>query len=131
MQAPRFALCLVAVALAAPCVALAGTAAAPTPPKLQVQDLNALAAPASPALPAAGTSAVVASANVLLPAPVPNPDIEAPHSASSPQASLNPAFLSRPVVFQGNGFSAFSTQGHAEDERERPAAGLNLSVPVK
>jgi hypothetical protein len=65
------------------------------------------------------------------PAPMPNPDIDPPHGEARRGADLEPAFLSEKVEFQGNGFSPASNLDYAVDQRTRPAAGINLSVPVK
>ncbi len=65
------------------------------------------------------------------PAPMPNPDIDPPHTAGTPEPSLQPAFLSAKQEFQGDGFSHASNRDYGIDQRTQPAAGLNLSVPVK
>ena len=67
----------------------------------------------------------------LQPAPVPNPDIDPPNTAAPAEASLSPALLSSKELFQGDGFAHASNRDHGIDQRTQPAAGLNLSVPVK
>ncbi|MEJ0045140.1 MAG: hypothetical protein WDN04_02590 [Rhodospirillales bacterium] len=66
-----------------------------------------------------------------MPAPLPDPDVEAPVTEGQPSPTLNPALLSRKPEFQGNGFADYSNLDHGTDEKTKPAAGLNLSVPVK
>jgi hypothetical protein len=75
--------------------------------------------------------AAAAQATGLVPAPVPDPDAAPPNTTGTVGPSLNPAFFARPVAFQGNGFAESSNLDHSLRERQTPAAGLNLSVPVK
>jgi hypothetical protein len=105
--------------------ALAG---AVKPHILQVADLQALAsAPQSMIAQPVKAMAIVG----MQPAPVPNPDIDPPHGAGPGGPSLEPAFLSPKLEFQGDGFSHASNRDYGIDQRTQPAAGLNLSVPVK
>jgi hypothetical protein len=65
------------------------------------------------------------------PAPIPDPDADAPHSAGGPESpSLLPSLLSEKRVFDGDGYAYSSSQAGALSHRTTPAAGLNLSVPV-
>jgi len=116
-------------ALSACAPALAAPANATKALRVQLVDAGALAAPASDLI-VAHTTAQVAAAE-LQPAPLPNPDAQAPNLGGAPSASLNPALLSRKPEFQGNGFANFSNLDYAIDDKTKPAAGLNLSVPVK
>jgi hypothetical protein len=105
--------------------ALAGT---PKPHVLQVADLQALTgAPPSVILQPTKAMAIIG----MQPAPVPNPDIDPPHGSGPAGPSLEPAFLSPKLEFQGDGFSHASNRDYGIDQRTQPAAGLNLSVPVK
>ena len=65
------------------------------------------------------------------PAPMPDPDIDPPHSDGPAGPNLAPALLSPKLEFQGNGFSHASNRDYGIDQRTQPAAGLNWSVPVK
>ncbi len=99
---------------------------------LQVIAIAPLALPA-PATIAADPARPAQLASLdLEPAPVPNEDIEVPgHAAPSTLASLNPAFISRKLPSPSDGFARASSASEANDARDNPAAGLNLSVPVK
>jgi hypothetical protein len=116
-------------ALGASAPALAAAPSATKALKVQLVDAGALAAPASDLI-VAHTTAQAAAAE-LQPAPLPNPDVQPPNLAGAPSASLNPALLSRKLEFEGNGFANFSSLDYAIDDKTKPAAGLNLSVPVK
>jgi len=65
------------------------------------------------------------------PAPMPDPDIEAPSGGGSRGASLAPALFSHKEEFAGDGFAPASNADYGLDHRRAPAAGLNWSVPVK
>jgi len=116
-------------ALGACAPALAAPSSATKELKIQLVDAGALAAPASNLI-VAHTPAQLA-ASELQPAPLPNPDLQAPNLGGAPTPSLNPALLSRKLEFQGNGFANFSNLDYAIDDKTKPAAGLNLRVPVK
>ena len=62
------------------------------------------------------------------PAPLPNPDVDAPGGAG-PEPRLSPALLSRKAEFLGNGFSNASSLDYGAAEKRQPAAGVNLLVP--
>lgn len=70
-----------------------------------------------------------ANATGFQPAPLPNQDKDAPPRAAA-GAQLGPALLSRKAEFQGHGFANNSSQDHGIYEREQPAAGLKISLPV-
>jgi hypothetical protein len=98
------------------------------PHTLEVADVQAL----SSQPPSAILAPVKAMATTgMEPAPVPNPDIDPPHGAGPSGPSLEPAFLSPKLEFQGDGFARASNRDYGIDQRTQPAAGLNLSVPVK
>ena len=71
-----------------------------------------------------------APAPELVPAPVPDPDLQAPSGETASAPSLGPALLSRDSQFAGNGFSQASSLDHGTEEKEKPAAGFKVSVPV-
>ena len=65
-------------------------------------------------------------------APMPNPDLDAPRvTRALAGAQLTPALLSEKGIFAGNGYARGSSQEQSTQDRRQPAAGLNLSVPVK
>jgi len=118
------------------------TAAAPVahaaPPKpskplvLKVADLVPIALPAPAPIAADPAHPSQVASLGLEPAPMPNPDIDVPgHAAPSTLASLTPAFISRKLPSASDGFARASSASEANDARDNPAAGLNLSVPVK
>ncbi len=96
---------------------------------VQIADTGPFAAkPAAPA-PKPASSQPLASLEA---APVPNLNLEAPPgAAAAPTAQLNPALLSQKAVFDGNAFNSTSSQEQALLDRDRPAAGISLSVPVR
>jgi hypothetical protein len=98
---------------------------------VQLVDASALLAPAPPLPLLTTTPKPTAISAGLLPAPLPNPDAEPPHGDAARGPSLDPAFFSRPLEFQGNGFARASNSDYGVDQKTKPAAGLNLSVPVK
>ena len=105
--------------------AIAGTA---KPHAISVSNLEALSGqPPSVIVQPVQAMAVIG----LQPAPLPNPDIDPPNSAGPAETSLSPALLSSKELFQGDGFSHASNRDHGIDQRTQPAAGLNLSMPVK
>ena len=116
-------------AVGAPALAVAAPSAAAKAMQIQLVDAGALAAPSANfvAAPAAPQNA----STDLVPAPLPDPDAQPPHAAGDTEARLNPALLSRKPEFQGNGFANFSNLDYALDDKDKPAAGINLSVPVK
>jgi hypothetical protein len=67
---------------------------------------------------------------VFQPAPIPDPDI-GPPSAAARGPSLTPALFTHKEEFSGDGYADASDPDHGLDKRRTPAAGLNLSVPVK
>ena len=73
----------------------------------------------------------VHAAAAFQPAPMPDPDIDPPHGASAGGPSLAPAFFEHKAEFSGDGYASASDPDHGLDKRRTPAAGLNLSVPVK
>jgi hypothetical protein len=109
--------------------ALAAPASATKAMQVQLVDVGALTAPAS-GLIVARSPAQVTQAE-LQPAPLPNLDLQPPNLNGAPDTRLNPALLSRKPEFLGNGFSNFSSLDYAIDDKLKPAAGVNLSVPVK
>jgi hypothetical protein len=65
------------------------------------------------------------------PAPMPDPDAAGPGGRVAEECpSLMPSLLSTKREFAGDGFSYSSSQEGAVSHKSRPAAGLNLSVPV-
>jgi hypothetical protein len=66
-----------------------------------------------------------------LPAPVPDPDADAPSTYVARGPSLSPALFSHKAEFAGDGYAPASDPDHGLDNRRTPAAGLNWSVPVK
>jgi hypothetical protein len=116
-------------AVGAPALALAASSAATKAMQVQLVDAGALAAPVA-ALVAPPPPVTNGTAD-LIPAPLPNPDVQPPNLEGKPSPSLNPALLSRKLEFQGNGFANFSNLDYALDDKDKPAAGVNLSVPVK
>ncbi len=70
-----------------------------------------------------------AAAADLAPAPVPDPDLQPPTGDAEPAAHLMPSLISRPSLV-GNGVAQAATRDHGLEEKEQPAAGLQLSVPV-
>jgi hypothetical protein len=129
MRAWHSPVILVFCALAAYAPALAAPNSATKTLSVQLVDAGALAAPASNLIVARSPAQLAASE--LQPAPLPNPDAQAPTLAGAPSTRLNPALLSRKLEFDGNGFANFSSLDYAIDDKTKPAAGLNLSVPVK
>lgn len=107
--------------------AMPAYAASPRPSVLHVASVEALTSPSS----SIATPAKSAAAEGLVPAPMPNPDIDPPHGESRRDAELQPALLSEKLEFQGNGFAPASNSDYGLDQRTKPAAGLALSVPVK
>jgi len=85
--------------------------------------------PASPLIKPQAAAAAAPTGTGFLPAPVPNEDRDAP-PAANPSAQLGPALLSRKTEFQGHGFANASSQDHGIAEREQPAAGVKISLPV-
>jgi hypothetical protein len=115
-------------ALGACAPALAAPASATKTLQVQLVDAGALTVPASNLIVA--HSVAQAAASDLQPAPLPNLDVQPPNASGAPVASLNPALLSRKPEFEGHGFGNFSNLDYAIDEKQKPAAGLNLSVPL-
>lgn len=76
-------------------------------------------------------SKLTETAAAFRPAPIPNPDMDAPHAAPDASPSLSPAFFSQKQLSDGDGFSNASSVDAGQEKRRQPAAGLNLSVPVK
>jgi len=110
--------------LLAPAVAFG----APIPQLLHVAAFEPLAsAPPSAIAKQAQTLALTG----LQPAPMPNPDFDPPHGDGANIPNLAPALLSPKVEFQGNGYAPASSLAYGADQRAKPAAGLNWSLPVK
>jgi hypothetical protein len=99
-------------------------------PSLQVQvaDSAALVTRAEALIAA---PAVVTPPPELAPAPMPNPDADDPTRPTVASTRISPALISRYKVFEGDGFSRASNADYGLDEKTMPAAGINLSVPVK
>jgi hypothetical protein len=109
-------------------LAPAMASAAPKPQILRVVAIEPLAsAPPSAIAKQAQTLAL----SGMQPAPMPNPDFDPPHGDGPNIPNLSPALLSPKVEFQGNGFAPASSLAYGIDQRSKPAAGLNWSVPVK
>ena len=77
-----------------------------------------------------------AHAEILRPAPLPDPDLEAPEPsaqalAAQDQASVQPSFYSAAKHFSGDGFAAGSTLDGDHANRSRPGGGMSLSIPVQ
>jgi len=115
-------------ALGACAPALAAPASATKALRVQLVDAGALTVPASDLIVARSHAQVAASE--LQPAPLPNPDAQPPNISGGPGTSLNPALISRKLEFEGNGFANFSNLDYAIDDKQKPAAGLNLRVPL-
>ena len=131
-QKLRPAMCL----LAGSAIMLGAAGKPPTAASLPVQiaDTGPLAATyAAPAAPVQKMpDQLTASQAMFEAAPVPNRTLDAPDSAgSAPTTQLAPALLSEKAAFAGDGFSGGSSQEQATTDRQHPAAGLSLSVPVK
>lgn len=109
-------------------VLAASPAFAASPAKsLTVADVQALSTQPSAILQPVKAMATMG----LQPAPMPNPDVDPPHSGGPSEPTLAPALMSEKLEFQGNGFSQASNRDYGVDQRTKPAAGLSLSVPVK
>jgi hypothetical protein len=67
----------------------------------------------------------------MLPAPIPDQDMDDPALRTVASARLSPTLLSRSDVFEGNGYASYSNLDHAIDERTPPAPGIKILVPVK
>jgi hypothetical protein len=114
-----------AVACSIGCALGAATPATSNPLNIQLADVLPL-----PHQVQASPKVTVQSA-MFQPAPIPDPDADAPHRAGGPDSpSLMPSLLSEKRVFDGDGYSYSSSQAGALSHRTTPAAGLNLSVPV-
>jgi hypothetical protein len=96
---------------------------------LAVTNLEALSAPDPVQLATPAAPRVIGTG--LLPAPLPDPDVDGPHESAGLGPGLTPALFHEKAVFQGNGFSPASNLDHGINERRAPAAGLNWTVPVK
>jgi len=116
---------LAVFALLAPAAALA---APKPPPLLHVAAYEPLSSPPPSAI---AKQAQALASTSLQPAPMPNPDFDPPHGDGTNIPNLAPALLSPKVEFQGNGYSQASSAAYGNDQRAKPAAGLNWSVPVK
>jgi len=102
-----------------------------TPPPLQMAGVTAFGSRESPLLNGQPATLKAAGITVFQPAPMPDQDIDPPHGASAHGPSLTPALFSHKAEFEGDGYSRGSDLGHEQDKRRQPAAGLNLSVPVR
>ena len=65
------------------------------------------------------------------PAPMPNRELSAPAAIASNEPSVSPTVFSNQPQFRGDGYMGSSTEQAAHDHAMRPAAGLNLSMPLK
>jgi hypothetical protein len=79
-------------------------------------------APAAPSVPVAP--------NTYQPAPMPNRELSAPATVASNEPHVSPTLFSPQQQFRGDGFSGNSTEQAVHDRALRPAAGLNLSMPL-
>ena len=108
-----------------------GRAAGAPKPSLQVQVADSsVFGRREPAPIAASVTAAPRPAG-LLPAPIPDQDIDDPALRAVASARLSPTLLSRSDVFEGNGYAPYSNLDHAIDERTPPAPGIKIMVPVK
>ncbi|MBE7212215.1 MAG: hypothetical protein INR65_14430 [Gluconacetobacter diazotrophicus] len=97
---------------------------------------DGLAAPATVGTRTPGARVVQAHAETLRPAPLPDPDVDAPgpdaaQIASQGEASLHPSFYSNSHHFAGDGFSPGSTLENEQNNRRKPGGGMSLSIPMQ
>ena len=64
-------------------------------------------------------------------APTPNSETAVPTTEASKDPSLTPGFFTRHDQYRGEGISASSSAQAGQDRRAKPAAGLNLTVPLQ
>jgi len=123
---PKFAATLLAASgfLAGGGVAWAASA-------LPVQLANSAVLGATNSSLIASVPAPVVPSGKFAPAPVPDVDFSAPSLGGPAEARLMPTLLSRAASSEADGFARDSSEEHGTYEREPPAPGLNLSVPVK
>lgn len=80
-------------------------------------------------------SAAPASPPDYTPAPMPDPDFEAPsgpRQVEPPHAELAPGLLHAPsMVYRGEGYTPGSTMTDEQDRRFHPSPGLNLRLPLE
>lgn len=79
---------------------------------------------------------VKAHAETLRPAPLPNPDVDAPgpdaqQLAAEDQASLHPSFYANTKHFAGDGYAPGSTLENDQNNRRKPGGGMSLSIPMQ
>lgn len=96
---------------------------------VQIADTGPLGAPSAKA--SVPPAVVKASGAMFEAAPVPDESLDAPgETRAAARAELAPALLSAKAAFAGNGFSSTSSQEQATNDRQHPAAGLSLSLPL-
>jgi hypothetical protein len=110
----RFAPLLLLLTAAAPSPYLGSRYSATLPQPIPVVPAPAAAAPASP----------------YQPAPMPNRDLSAPAAVASNEPSISPTLFSSQRQFRGDGYMGNSSEQSAHDHALKPAAGLNLSMPL-
>lgn len=65
------------------------------------------------------------------PAPMPNEDLYAPLQPADPDPRISPTVFRPSRQFRGDGYSAGSSSQGYQERHMLPAAGVNLSVPLK
>ena len=109
----------------------AAPATSPSPMQVQIVASGEFSPPAGSNLLASNASSEVQASPAFQPAPIPDADFDPPHGASARGPSLTPALFAHKEEFNGDGYASDSDPDHGLDKRRTPAAGLNLSVPVK
>lgn len=79
----------------------------------------------------AGDTTSAANAPIFEPAPMPNPDLYAPIQRANEDPKISPTLFEPMRQFRGDGYSFGSTSQGYEQRHMLPAAGANLSVPLK
>lgn len=69
---------------------------------------------------------------VFTPAPVPDPDAQAPlNPAGKATAQVSPMLYNNPTQFMGMAYLPHSTVQDQQEQRLKPAPGISLSVPLQ
>lgn len=64
-------------------------------------------------------------------APVPNSFLRGPIDAQPTRAELSPTLMGPTYTYQGEGFMRGSTIQSEQNRKSQPAAGINLTVPLR
>ena len=91
--------------------------------------------PLSPGAGGGLTIVTSAPADSMRPAPVPNPDIDAPQAradrlAAESSPSVEPTLFNTRAHFVGDGYEPGSSLENARNNRETPAGGMNVLIPM-